>query len=109
MNSYETDVFKQIVKGLCKINNISTRKPSFEIVNDVVVISLKNHLKDGIDLDCFHILNVIYQVITPLGIKFNQQLYLFPNSKRVASVAITFTREAYDDLNRKLVGSDSSN
>ena len=31
-----------------------------------MVISIKNHLKDGVDLDCFNILNPIYRTIGPL-------------------------------------------
>jgi len=57
---------------------------------------VKNHLKDSVDLDCFHILNLIYQVIAPLGGKFNHQLYTYPNSKRVARVTVTFKKEDYD-------------
>ena len=87
---------------MCKINNISPRKPRFETIENIVVISLKNHLKDGVDLDCFHILNLIYQIITPLGVKFNQQLYLYPNSKKVARVTVSFKKEEYDALNMRM-------
>ncbi|SIR86021.1 hypothetical protein SAMN05878482_106227 [Peribacillus simplex] len=31
-----------------------------------MVISIKNHLKDGVDLDYFNILNLIYRTIGPL-------------------------------------------
>ena len=102
MNSKDTDVFKQVVKKLCEVNNISPRKPAFETIDNIVFISMKNHLKDGVDLDCFHILNIIYQIIAPLGMKFNQQLYLYTNSKRVARVTVTFKKEDYDALNTKL-------
>lgn len=105
----DSDVFKQLVKRMCKVNNISPRKPRFETIESIVVISLKNHLKDGIDLDCFHILNLIYQIITPLGVKFNQQLYLYPNSKRVARVTVTFEKEDYDALNLKMKGGSMDN
>lgn len=81
MNSGDSDIFKQVVKRLCKINNISPRKHRFVIIDNIVVISIKNHLKVGVDLDCFNILNFIYQIFATLGIKFNQQLYLYPNSK----------------------------
>jgi len=47
-------------------NNISPQKPKFEIIENVMVISIKNHLKDGVDLDCFNILNLIYRTIGPL-------------------------------------------
>ena len=95
----DSDLFKQLVKILCNVNNICPRKPRFETIENVVVIRLKNHLKDGVDLECFHILNFIYQIITPLGIKFNQQLHLYPHSKRVARVTLTFKKEDYDALN----------
>ncbi|MEJ9229646.1 hypothetical protein LAV79_09085 [Peribacillus butanolivorans] len=65
-NIGDVDFFKQVVKRLCKKNNISPQKPKFEIIENVMVISIKNHLKDGVDLDCFNILNLIYQTIGPL-------------------------------------------
>ncbi|MED1738172.1 hypothetical protein P4U97_01305 [Bacillus swezeyi] len=101
-NSYISDIFKQSVKGLCKINNISPRKPRFETLDNVVIISIKNHLKDGVDLDCFYILNIIYRLVGPLGIKFNQQLLLYPDSKRVDRVTVSFEKEDYDALNTKM-------
>ena len=45
---------------------------------------------------------IIYQLITPLGIKFTQQLYLYPNSKRVARVTVTF-KEDYKALNMRFM------
>lgn len=102
-NMGNSDYFKQAVKKLCEINNISPRKIRFETIENIVVLSVKNHLKEGVDLDCFHILNLIYQLITPLGIKFNQQLYLYPNSKRVARVTVTFKKEDYDALNMRFM------
>jgi hypothetical protein len=66
-NIGDVDFFKQVVKRLCKKkNNISPQKPKFEIIENVMVISIKNHLKDGVDLDCFNILNLIYRTIGPL-------------------------------------------
>ncbi|MBT2668769.1 hypothetical protein J7J00_25495 [Bacillus sp. ISL-4] len=65
-NIGDVDFFKQVVKRLCKKNNISPQKPQFEIIENVMVISIKNHLKDGVDLDCFNILNLIYRTIGPL-------------------------------------------
>ena len=108
-NIKDSDVFKRVVKQLCKINNIFPRKPKFEIIENLMVISVKNHLKDGVDLDCFHILNLIYRIIAPLGMKFNQQLYLYPNSKRVARITVTFKKEDYDALNIKLNGGNIDN
>ncbi|WP_260288756.1 hypothetical protein [Peribacillus aracenensis] len=96
------DFFKQVVKRICEIKNIHPQKPKFEVIDNLMVISIKNHLKDGVDLDCFNILNLIYGIIGPLGIRFNQQMYLYPNSERLARVTVSFKKEDYDDLNRKM-------
>ncbi|WP_182199303.1 hypothetical protein [Paraliobacillus salinarum] len=96
------DAFKQIIQKMCKVNDISHRKPRFETIDNIVVISLKNHLKDGIDMDCFHILNFIHQITGPLGIKYNQQLYLYPNSNRVERITVSFKKEDYDAFNLKM-------
>ena len=103
MSSKDTDTVQASCKGpLRSQQRFRPENLHFETIDNIVVISMKNHLKDGVDLDCFHILNLIYQIITPLGMKFNQQLYLYPNSKRVARVAVTFKKEDYNALNMKL-------
>jgi hypothetical protein len=56
---------KTLQKTLQK-NNISPQKPKFEIIENVMVISIKNPLKDGVDLDCFNTLKLIYPTIGPL-------------------------------------------
>lgn len=69
------------------------------------VTNIPNDIKtipDGVDLDCFNILNLIYRIIGPLGIRFNQQMYLDPNSERLARVTVSFKKEDYDDLNSKM-------
>jgi len=101
-NIGDEDYFKRLVRRLCKIHNIPPQKPKFDIIENIMVISIKNHLKDGVDLDCFNILNLIYQVIGPLEIKFHQQLYLYPNSERLARATVTFKKEDYDALNIKI-------
>lgn len=58
--------FKTSSKKTLQKNNISPQKPKFEIIENVMVISIKNHLKDGVDLDCFNILNLIYRTIGSL-------------------------------------------
>lgn len=98
----DSDIFKQVLKKLCRINNISPRKVRMEKIENIVVISVKNHLADSVDLDCLYILNLIYQVIGPLEVKFSQQVYTYPNSKRVARVTVTFEKVDYDNLNLKL-------
>ncbi len=59
-NIWDVDFLKQVVKRLCKINIIniiSPQKPKYDIIEKVMVI--KNDLKDGVDLDCFNMLNLI--------------------------------------------------
>ncbi|MEK4671548.1 hypothetical protein [Niallia sp. FSL R7-0271] len=101
-NIKNSDIFERVLKGQCKINNISTRKPKVENINNLIVVSVKNHLKEGVDFECFKILNLIYQIISPIGVKFNQQLYLYPDSKRVDRVTVSFEVEEYKRLNNEL-------
>ena len=98
----QQDYYQNTLKRLCKVHNISPRKVRFENIEDVVVIRVKNHLKEGVDLECFKILNLILQTVVPLGIKFNQQLYLYPGGNRLDRVAITFEKDDYVLLNKKL-------
>ncbi len=44
-NIGDVDFFKQVEKDFAKENNISPQKPKFEIIENVMVISIKNHLK----------------------------------------------------------------
>lgn len=101
-NKENLDYFKSYIKGLCNINNISSKKVKFEKIENIIVINISNKLEDGIDLESFKILNLIYQVISPLGIKFQQQLYIYPNSERVDRITINFEKETYNYLNRKI-------
>lgn len=106
------DYYKNLLKGLCEVNNISPRKPRFEYFNDIeelVLIHIKNHLKDGVDIECFKILNLIHQTVIPLGITYNQQLCLYPNGNRLDRVTVSFKKEDYILLNKKLETGDISN
>lgn len=103
------DYYQSLLKRLCKAQNISPKKPRFENIEDLVIINIKNHLKEGVDLECFKILNLIYQTVVPLGIKFNQQLYLYPGGDRLDRVVISFSKDDYMILNKKLETGDISN
>lgn len=103
------DYYQSLLKRLCKAQNISPKKPRFENIEDLVIIRVKNHLKEGVDLECFKILNLIYQTVVPLGIKFDQQLYLYPSGDRLDRVVISFNKEDYMILNKKLETGDISN
>lgn len=102
----QTDHYQTLLKGHCKTNNISPRRVRFENIEDLVIIHLKNQLKEGVDLESFKILNFIIQTLVPLGIKFNQQLYLYPGGNRLDRVAITFEKDDYVLLNKKLEEGD---
>lgn len=104
----QNDHYQNLLKRLFKANNFS-RKPRFENVDDQVVIHVKNHFKEGVDLETFKILNLIHQTVIPLGIKFNQQLYLYPNGDRLDRVVISFDENDYIALNKKLEEGDISN
>lgn len=47
----QTDHYQNLLKRLCKGNNISPRKVRIENIEDVVIIHVKNHLKEGVDLE----------------------------------------------------------
>lgn len=105
----QNDYYQNLLKRLCKANNVSPRKTRFENIEDIVIIHIKNNLKEGVELDCIKILNIINQTIMPLGIKFNQQLYLYPNKDRLDRVTITFDKNDYALLNKKLEEGDIGN
>lgn len=95
------DYYQDLLKRLCKANNISL-KLRFENIEDMIVINIKNHLKEGVDLDCFKIINFIYQTVMPFNIKYNQTLYLYPGGNRLDRVTISFDKNDYINLNKKL-------
>lgn len=105
----QKDYYQNLLKRLCEANNVSPRKVRFENIEDVVVINVKNHLKEGVDLESFKILNLIHRTVVPLGIKFNEQLYLYPKGDRLDRVSITFKKNDYMLLNKKLEEGDISN
>lgn len=98
----QTDYYKDLLKRLCEHQGIYTCKPRFENIEDLVVINLKNSLKEGVDLEIVKIINIVYQTVVPLGIGFDQQLYLYPNGNRLDRIAISFEKADYDVLNKKL-------
>lgn len=102
----QEDHYKNLLKRLCEAQGISSRKPRFENIEDLVIIHVKNHLKEGVDLECFKILNIIHQTVAPLRIEFKQQLYMYPGGGRLDRVAVVFEKEDYMTLNKKLENGD---
>ena len=102
----QKDHYKNLLKRLCEDQGISTRKPRFEQVENLILINLKNQLKEGVDLECFRVVNLIHQTVSPFGIKFDQQLTLYPGGDRLDRVTISFDKYDYDLLNNKLETGD---
>lgn len=96
------DHYQNLLKRLCKARDISPRRVKFENIEDIVVINIKNQLKEGVDLESVIILNLINQTVVPLGIKFDQQLCVYPNGDRLDKVSIYFNKDDYMLLNEKL-------
>lgn len=95
----EEDFFKQVLQGMCRTEGISARKPRFKTIERLVVISMKNHYKDGVDPECFMILNFVHQLVGRFGIKFTQNVFLYPDSNRVARIDVQIEKEQYDWVN----------
>ncbi len=95
------DYYKKLLRKTCEINNISL-KPRFESIEDLVTISIKNHLKEGVDLDCLKIINLIYQTVSPLNIRYTENLILYPCHKRLDNIQVIFTKDDYILLNEKI-------
>lgn len=102
----KTDYYQNHLKRTCKRNNISPRRVRFENIEDLVVIHVKNQLKEGVDLESFKILNFILQTVVHFSIKFNQQLYYYPGGNRLDRVAVTFEKDDYLLLNKKIEEGD---
>lgn len=58
-----------------------------------MVISIKNHLKDGVDLDCFNILNLIYRTIGPLRELNKQEIELLRLMQSVKAFYFDYSNE----------------
>ncbi len=102
----QKDHYKNLLKRLCEDQGISTLKPRFEQVENLILINLKNQLKEGVDLECFRVVNLIHQTVSPFGIKFDQQLTLYPGGDRLDRVTISFDKDDYDLFNNKLETGD---
>ena len=98
----QTDYYQSLLKRLAKGSKINPRRIRFESRDTHVIIHLKNHLREGVDLDCLQVLTLIQQTLQPLGIKYEQQLYLYPSHERLDRITITFKKDDYVLLNQKL-------
>ncbi|MGO1470903.1 MAG: hypothetical protein ACTHW2_12850 [Tissierella sp.] len=99
--------YKNMLQGFCRVNNIYLGL-TFEEIEGLVAIDIKNNLENGVNLDCLRIIDFIYRTVTPFDIKYTQTLHLYPNSKRLDKVTVLFDKNDYMLLN-KILGDKISN
>ena len=93
------DYFKTAIKSYCKRHNMSSQKTRFTKSDGFVTISIKNYSENGLDIDCFKVLDFIFNIIGPRKIEFHQTTFMFPDSEKVDKVNISFGEKDYNDLN----------
>jgi len=92
------DFFKDAVKSFCKRNDMSPQKTRFSKHDDLITISVKNHSENGLDIDCFKVLNFMIGIIGPRKTKFSQSTVMFADSEKVDKVMISFEKKDYEDF-----------
>lgn len=102
----ERDMIKSAIKSFCKINQMRPQITRFTKHDGLVTISLKNHADDGVDTDCFKVMNFIFGFIGPRGITFSQTLFLFPDSQKIDRITISFQETEYEKLVHKLLNGE---
>lgn len=100
------DIFKDAVKTYCRIENI-VRKTRFSEHDGLVTISIKNTSDEGLDTDCFKVINFIMNIIGRERTKFLQNPFLYPDSERVDKVNITFDSKDYREMIKSAFGEDT--
>ncbi|HAM81567.1 hypothetical protein [Ornithinibacillus bavariensis] len=94
----EKDYFKQIIRTFCRVENIPPRKVRFTKHNNYITVNIKNESEDGLDTNCFRVMNLIYNVIGSIGVKFSQTPFLIPSSGKVDRITISFEEQDYQTL-----------
>ncbi|WP_273130165.1 hypothetical protein [Bacillus weihaiensis] len=98
----KVDYFKEALKGYCKRQGISPQRKRFSRIEGFVTIGIKNEAENGLDTNCFKVLNFILSAIGPTKTKFSQTPILFANSDRVDRIDITMKEEEYTEFLKKL-------
>ncbi|MFC9655455.1 hypothetical protein ACFVIX_06415 [Bacillus subtilis] len=93
------DHFRTAIKSYCKRHNMSPQKVRFTKADGFVTISVKNHSEDGIDISCFKVLDLIFNIIGARKIEFQQTAFMFPDTEKVDRVTVSFKEKDYDALN----------
>ncbi|MFO6495832.1 MULTISPECIES: hypothetical protein [Bacillus] len=92
------DLLKSAIKSFCKRHNMSPQKARFSNVENYITISVKNHSENGLDIDCFKVLDFMFNIIGPTKTKFSQTTFMFPDSEKVDRVTVSFEEKDYKDL-----------
>ncbi|MDJ1110589.1 hypothetical protein KYI09_11470 (plasmid) [Macrococcoides caseolyticum] len=70
--------YKEFLFNVCKVDGINLRKIKYTEKHNIIIIGMKNHQKDGVDIECFKFINCVIKTLAPNGIKFKPQLYFIP-------------------------------
>lgn len=100
------DIFKDAVKTYCRVENI-VRNTRFTEHDDIITISIKNSSDEGLDTNCFKVLNFIISIIGREKTKFLQTPFLYPDSDKVDKVNITFDSKDYREMIKSAFGEDA--
>lgn len=98
----EKDFFKDSIRTLSKAKNIPPKKTRFTKNDNFITISIKNESENGLDINCFKILDLIYSLIGPTKTKFNQTTFTFPNTDKIDKISISFEENEYENLTNTL-------
>ncbi|TRZ40259.1 hypothetical protein CEQ21_04805 [Niallia circulans] len=99
----KVDYFKEAVKGYCRRQDISPQRKRFSRIDGFVTISIKNEAENGLDTNCFKVLNFMISGIGQTGTKFSQTPILFANADRVDRIDITMKEQEYTAFLNKLL------
>ncbi|MBJ7572697.1 hypothetical protein M1D69_14525 [Bacillus sp. PK3-037] len=93
------DYFKAAIKSFCKRHNMSPQKARFTQSDGFIIVSVKNHSENGLDIDCFKVLACIFNIIGPREIKFRQTTFMLSDTEIVDRVTVSFEEKDYKALN----------
>ncbi|WP_077356994.1 hypothetical protein [Virgibacillus halodenitrificans] len=92
------DYFKESIRTLSKVKGVPPRKTRFTKNDNFITISIKNNAENGLDINCFKVIDLIYSLIGPTKTKFPHTTFTFPNTEKVDKINITFEEKEYENL-----------
>ncbi|ARB37569.1 hypothetical protein FC605_11780 [Bacillus subtilis] len=96
---HSEDYFKTAIKSYCNRHNMSPEKTRFTKSDGFIIVSVKNHSENGIDIDCFKVLDCIYNLIGSSAVKFRQTTFMLSDTEIVDRVTVSFEEKDYKALN----------